>query len=89
MNTALGEEATGGAGSGSETLAFLQGGDFSSVFWATDVFPTPMEVAHIPTVQAHKTHKSSGLSHTHICTHSATEIQQLGHILGTQIHTLM
>lgn len=54
---------------------------------ATDVFPTPMEVAYVPTAQAHKTHRSSGLSHTHICTHSATEIQLLGHVLGTQIHT--
>ena len=41
----------------------------------------------VPTAQAHKTHRSSGLSHTHICTHSATEIQLLGHVLGTQIHT--
>lgn len=46
-----------------------------------------MEVAYLPTAQAHKTHRSSGLSHTHICTHSATEIQLLGHALWTQIHS--
>lgn len=74
MNTALGEEATGGTGSGSETPGFPSRGDFSSFFpRATDGLPTPMEVAYLPTAQAHKTHRSSD---SHIPTSAHTQPQR-------------
>ena len=73
MNTALGEEATRGAGSGSETLTFLQGGDFSSVFWQLMSFPPPWRWLMSPQFRPTK---PTNLPDSHIPTSAHTQPQR-------------